>query len=55
MTVIEIRPHRWGWKVFEASSLFSGTKIRQSITPKIARASVQAKFAFLIRTALLSA
>jgi hypothetical protein len=21
MTVIEIRPHRWGWKVFEASGI----------------------------------
>ena len=21
MTVIEIRPHRWGWKVFEASGV----------------------------------
>jgi hypothetical protein len=21
MTVIEIRPHRWGWKVFEAAGV----------------------------------
>jgi hypothetical protein len=21
MTLIEIRPHRWGWKVFEASGV----------------------------------
>jgi hypothetical protein len=21
MTVIEIKPHRWGWKVFEAPSV----------------------------------
>jgi hypothetical protein len=50
MTLIEIRPHRWGWKVFEAPGVepFSWRSVKQSITLRIARAFAQARFGFSI-------
>jgi hypothetical protein len=50
-TLIEIIPHRWGWKAFEAPGaepVFT-KKTRQSITRRTAPASAQGKFAFWIR------
>jgi hypothetical protein len=57
MTLIEIRPHRWGWEVFEAPafSLCSSRKMMQSITHGIAHAFAQARFAFWIQAAMSNA
>jgi hypothetical protein len=50
MTVIEIRPHRWGWKVFEALGVEPVflEKRRQSTMRKPVRASGQVRFVFWI-------
>ncbi len=55
--VIEIRPHRNGWKVFEAPGveLCSLRNVRQSIMLKTARASALARFAFWIQVEQLNA
>jgi hypothetical protein len=57
MTVIEIRPHRWGWKAFEAPGVEPGSqrKIRQSIMCRTAPAFAQVKFGFSIQRETLSA
>jgi hypothetical protein len=46
MTVIEIKPHRWGWEGFEASasSLCSRRNKMQSTTLRTAQAFAQVKF-----------
>ena len=53
MTLIEIRPHRWGWKVFElrASNLFSRRSVRQSIMRRIAHGFAPVRFGFWIQVA----
>ena len=43
MTVIEIRPHRWGWKVFDAPGV-------EPVFPP-ARASGRVRFVFWIQSA----
>jgi hypothetical protein len=53
MTVIEIKPHRWGWKAFEApgvESVFS-TKDDAIVTHKLAAVSARVRFACWIRLA----
>jgi hypothetical protein len=57
MTVIEIRPHRWGWKALNLpmSSLCFRRKIRQSTTRRTGRAFDQAKFASWIQLAMSNA
>jgi hypothetical protein len=52
MTVLEIRPHPWGWKVFEASGVEPVVPERnkmQSTTHRTGRASIPVKFGFWIR------
>src|SRR5207245_485367 len=57
MTVIEIRPHRLGWKTFEAPGVepVFPRKIRQSTMLRIVPASAQARFGFSIQPETLSA
>jgi hypothetical protein len=49
MTVIEIRPHRWGWKAFEAPGVepVFPKKDQESITRRTARASAQVEVRIL--------
>jgi len=51
MTVIEIKPHRWGWKVFEAPGVEPVfPEKRQAIDyAEPVRASGQMRFVFSIR------
>jgi hypothetical protein len=57
MTVIEIRPHRWDWKAFEAPDVepVFPEKDRAIDYARTAPASAQARFVFWIRAASLSA
>jgi hypothetical protein len=57
MTVIEIRPRRWGWKALEAPGVEQvfQRKIRQSTMLRIAPAFAQERFGFWIQVATSSA
>ena len=48
MTLIEVRPHHRGWKVFEAPGVAPvfQRNARQSITLSVVRVSVPVKFVF---------
>jgi hypothetical protein len=55
MTVIEIRPHRWGWKAFEAPGVEPVFPEKdQAIDYAQTPASDQVKFTFWIRPASLN-
>jgi len=57
MTLIEIKSHRRGWKVFEAPalSLCSRKKLSRLTMRRTAQAFAQAKFGFSIQATLWSA
>jgi hypothetical protein len=52
LTVIEIRPHRWGWKAFEAPGVepVFPQKGQAIESARSARAFAQARFGFLDST-----
>jgi hypothetical protein len=57
MTIIEIKPHRNGWKVLEGPGVepVSGEKLGRPNPRKAAQAFAQARFAFWIRAAMSNA